>query len=71
MNVAVIIAGGSGTYPVMYDYNIVWIADLFQPQQAVADRLLSSTAINIKLTTRDDLELFKAYMKMEKDNWLK
>lgn len=26
---------------------------------------------NIKLTTRDDLELFKAYMKMEKDNWLK
>lgn len=26
---------------------------------------------NIKLTTKDDLELFKAYMKMEKDNWLK
>ena len=26
---------------------------------------------NIKLTTKDDLELFKAYMKMEKDAWLK
>lgn len=26
---------------------------------------------NIKLTTRDDLELFKAYMKMDKDDWLK
>ncbi|MDB8553980.1 IspD/TarI family cytidylyltransferase [Turicibacter sanguinis] len=26
---------------------------------------------NIKLTTKDDLELFKAYLKSEKDNWLK
>lgn len=26
---------------------------------------------NIKLTTKDDLELFKAYLKMEKDDWLK
>jgi len=26
---------------------------------------------NIKLTTKDDLELFKAYMKMDKDSWLK
>ena len=26
---------------------------------------------NIKLTTKDDLELFKAYMKMERDTWLK
>lgn len=26
---------------------------------------------NIKLTTRDDFELFKTYMKMEKDSWLK
>lgn len=26
---------------------------------------------NIKLTTKDDLELFKAYMRMEKGNWLK
>lgn len=26
---------------------------------------------NIKLTTKDDLDLFKAYMKMEKDHWLK
>lgn len=26
---------------------------------------------NIKLTTKDDLELFKAYMKMEQDKWLK
>ncbi len=26
---------------------------------------------NIKITTKDDLELFKAYLKMEKDNWLK
>lgn len=26
---------------------------------------------NIKLTTKDDLEMFKAYLKMEKDNWLK
>lgn len=26
---------------------------------------------NIKLTTKDDFELFKTYMKMEKDGWLK
>lgn len=26
---------------------------------------------NIKLTTKDDLEMFKAYIKMERDNWLK
>lgn len=26
---------------------------------------------NIKITTRDDLEMFKAYIKMEKDSWLK
>ena len=26
---------------------------------------------NIKLTTKDDLELFKAYLKMDRDNWLK
>ena len=26
---------------------------------------------NIKLTTKDNLEMFKAYLKMEKDNWLK
>ncbi len=26
---------------------------------------------NIKLTTKDDLELFKGYLKMDKDNWLK
>lgn len=26
---------------------------------------------NIKLTTRDDFELFKTYMKIEKDGWLK
>ena len=28
-------------------------------------------AANIKLTTKDDLELFKAYLKADKDNWLK
>jgi len=26
---------------------------------------------NIKLTTKDDLELFKAYLKTDKENWLK
>ena len=26
---------------------------------------------NIKLTTKDDLEMFKAYLKSNKDNWLK
>ena len=26
---------------------------------------------NIKLTTKDDLEMFRAYLKSEKDNWLK
>lgn len=26
---------------------------------------------NIKLTTKDDLELFKGYLKMDKDSWLK
>ena len=26
---------------------------------------------NIKLTTKDDLEMFKSYLKSDKDNWLK
>ena len=26
---------------------------------------------NIKLTTKDDLELFKGYLKMDKENWIK
>lgn len=26
---------------------------------------------NIKLTTKDDLEMFKGYIKKDKDNWLK
>ena len=26
---------------------------------------------NIKLTTKDDLELFKGYLRTEKDEWLK
>ena len=26
---------------------------------------------NIKLTSKDDLELFKAYLKAEKDDWIK
>lgn len=26
---------------------------------------------NIKLTTKDDLEMFKAYLKSDKDSWLK
>ena len=26
---------------------------------------------NIKLTTKDDLEMFKSYLKMDKDSWLK
>jgi len=26
---------------------------------------------NIKLTTKDDLEMFKAYLKADKDSWLK
>ena len=26
---------------------------------------------NIKLTTKDDLEMFKAYLKADKDNWIK
>ena len=26
---------------------------------------------NIKLTTKDDLEMFKAYLKLNKNNWLK
>jgi 2-C-methyl-D-erythritol 4-phosphate cytidylyltransferase len=26
---------------------------------------------NIKLTTRDDLEMFKAYLAMDRDDWLK
>ena len=26
---------------------------------------------NIKLTTTDDLEMFKAYLKADKDTWLK
>ncbi|MBO7518355.1 MAG: 2-C-methyl-D-erythritol 4-phosphate cytidylyltransferase, partial [Methanobrevibacter sp.] len=26
---------------------------------------------NIKLTTKDNLEIFKAYLKMEKDSWIK
>ena len=26
---------------------------------------------NIKLTTKDNLEMFKAYLKLEQNNWLK
>ena len=26
---------------------------------------------NIKMTTKDNLEMFKAYLKMEEDTWLK
>jgi 2-C-methyl-D-erythritol 4-phosphate cytidylyltransferase len=26
---------------------------------------------NIKLTTKDDLEMFKSYLKADKDKWLK
>lgn len=26
---------------------------------------------NIKLTTKDDLEMFKAYLKLDEDTWLK
>ncbi len=31
----------------------------------------SGSERNMKLTTRDDLEMFKSYIKLEKDNWLK
>lgn len=31
----------------------------------------SGSEKNIKLTTKDDLEMFKSYIKLEKDNWLK
>ena len=31
----------------------------------------AGTDKNIKLTTKDDLEMFKAYLKSEPDNWLK
>lgn len=31
----------------------------------------SGSEKNIKLTTKDDLEMFKAYLKSEKDEWLK
>ena len=31
----------------------------------------AGTDKNIKLTTKDDLEMFKAYLKSDKDNWLK
>ena len=31
----------------------------------------SGSEKNIKLTTKDDLEMFKAYLKSDKDNWLK
>lgn len=33
--------------------------------------LAAGSEKNIKLTTKDDLEMFKAYLKLEKDNWLK
>ena len=31
----------------------------------------SGSDMNIKLTTKDNLEIFKAYLKMEKDSWIK
>lgn len=31
----------------------------------------SGSEKNIKLTTKDDLDLFKAYLKSDKDNWIK
>ncbi|TCL42565.1 IspD/TarI family cytidylyltransferase [Harryflintia acetispora] len=33
--------------------------------------LAAGSEKNIKLTTKDDLEMFKTYIKMEKDSWLK
>lgn len=33
--------------------------------------LAAGSEKNIKLTTKDDMELFKAYMKMDRDTWLK
>ena len=37
----------------------------------VALYLAAGSDKNIKLTTKDDLEMFKAYLKSDKDNWLK
>ena len=34
-------------------------------------RFAAGSDKNIKLTTKDDLEMFKAYLKADKDNWLK
>ena len=31
----------------------------------------SGSERNIKLTTKENLEIFKAYLKMEKDSWIK
>ncbi|MEI2394586.1 IspD/TarI family cytidylyltransferase [Paenibacillus phytohabitans] len=33
--------------------------------------LAAGSEKNIKLTTKDDLEIFKAYLKIDKDSWLK
>lgn len=33
--------------------------------------LAAGSEKNLKLTTKDDLELFKVYLKMDKDDWLK
>ena len=34
-------------------------------------RFAAGSDKNIKLTTKDDLEMFKAYLRADKDNWLK
>lgn len=40
-------------------------------QLGVRLHFASGSDKNIKLTTKDDLEMFKSYLKMDKDNWLK
>ena len=42
-----------------------------EAQLRAREKRLSGSDKNIKLTTKDDLEMFKGYLKKDKENWLK
>ena len=41
------------------------------PNKCSYSEAVSLPACDIKLTTKDDLEMFKAYLKQDEDTWLK
>lgn len=51
--------------------NIKYHTNTMMVELGVTLHFAAGSDKNIKLTTKDDLEMFKAYLKADKDNWLK